>query len=217
MKKKAVIVGVVFIVLILPVLFFLLLSSGEQHYVHLPYYGLRSYSAAIADTVYHQVPAYRLTAQDGEPFHSSELKGRIYVASFISTTCSGTCSKVTTQLKQVQKKLDGANEVQLLSVSLEPEHDSLADLQHYASRHGADPNIWTFLTGNPDTIQWLAREGYLLEDLPISAASHPSHHPDQLVLIDKEGHIRGYYHGSDPQDVSLLMDEIGVLSLEYAE
>ena len=125
------------------------------------------------------VPPFQLTAQDGRPFGSDDLAGRVWLASFIFTRCETICPAITRRMAAIQSRTRNLEpEFHLVSISVDPEFDGPERLADYARAHRASPRMWTFLTGPVDAVQ----EG-------ISRGT-------QLVLVDREGRIRAYY---DPQ------------------
>lgn len=148
-----------------------------------------------------QLPAFSLVGIDGKPYGSDELRGQVYVASFFFTTCRSICPVVMKGMSRLQdgfaqREIRG---IRLLSISVDPEHDTPEVLADYAKETGVDPARWTLLTGDPGKIRALVVEGFKTP-LPAPAAVAPGvvdiAHTGKLVLVDGEGRIRGYY-GSD--------------------
>jgi protein SCO1/2 len=106
--------------------------------------------------------------------------------------------------------------IRLVSITVDPEHDSPAVLAEYAGRYGADPARWLFLTGERPAIERLARESFHLAAGEGDAAGggEPFLHSTRLVLVDGEGRIRGTYDGTDAARVRALRAELEALLAE---
>jgi protein SCO1/2 len=153
--------------------------------------------------VFGQVPDFELTTQSGKSFSSRELAGRIWVADFIYTTCSGPCPMMSSKMRRVQAADPG---LLLLSFSVDPEHDTPEKLADYAKRYQAGQN-WYFLTGAHDTLQMLSRDTFKLSDLGIT-------HSTRFVLVDRKGRIRGYYGTQEDDPVRELLADVRRLEKE---
>lgn len=202
-------------VLFFPSLFWLLLQTGKNQFRHLPVIGPKDVEAN-GDTLYHTIPPFRFINQDGKSISDKDLDGKIYVASFFFVRCPEICPKMNDQLNRVQRTFKDKNEVMLLSHTVNPENDSVSVLKEYATKRGADGDRWWFLTGNKDSIYSIARDGYLVVAAQGKTADDFFHSQD-LILIDKEKHIRGIYDGLEQAEVDTLIDEIKVLLHEYTE
>ncbi len=132
--------------------------------------------------VYGQVPDFELTTQSGARLSRRDLNGKIWVADFIYTTCTGPCPLMTRKMRRVQA---AKPDILLLSFTVDPEHDTPAALARYAAAAQARPE-WFFLTGDRNTLQMLSREAFKLADLGLT-------HSTRFVLVDGKSQIRGYY------------------------
>lgn len=159
--------------------------------------------------VYYDVPAFDLVAQDGQPFHSAVLSGKIWVADFIYTTCPGPCPRMTSQMRGVQDSVANLPDVKLVSFTVDPARDTPLVLADYAKVHGASSERWYFLTGPEATLQKLDRDVFKLGNL--NAAME---HSTRFVLIDRQGRIRGYYETSESQSIARLIADIHALAGE---
>jgi protein SCO1/2 len=209
-KKKFL---VVFLILFFPSAAYLLLHTGKNNYRTLAIYGPRDVNAA-GDTLYHTVHGFRMTDEEGKPFTDRDLNGRIHVASFFFATCPDICPKMNEQVKRVADKFADNPEVEFLSYTVNPEHDSSAVLAEYKHNLETKSKSWHFLTGVKDSIYALAGNGYLLYAAQGKEAGQFFHSQD-LILVDKEMRIRGIYDGLEPKEVDTLIDEINVLLYEY--
>lgn len=202
-------------ILFFPSLFWLLLTTGKNHFKHLPFIGPYDVSEK-GDTVYHSIPSFSFINQEGKIITDKDLSGKIYVANFFFVTCPKICPKMTDELRRVQDAYRGVEDVKFLSHTVNPEQDTVSALNEYAMKHGADNRQWWFLTGNKDSIYSIARNGYLVPAAQ-GVTSNDFFHTQDLLLIDKEKHIRGIYDGLEPAEVDTLIDEIKLLMHEYKE
>ena len=124
--------------------------------------------------VYSVLPDFRLLERSGQPFGSSDLGGKVWVANLFFTHCTDTCPLETAEMAQLQVAFASEPDFRLVSISVDPERDTPQVLARYAERNGADPERWLFLTGHKETIHRLAREGFKLgvEDPPMDR-THP--------------------------------------------
>jgi protein SCO1/2 len=145
-----------------------------------------------------QVPDFTLTDQRNQPFGSAELRGKIWIANFIFTRCSGPCPVMTHRTSLLQREL--ANwpqwrDIRLVSFSVDPTHDTPDVLAGFARRHDADDQQWRFLTGPRDAIWQLSQEGFYLGvgDNP-GDVNMPIFHSQKSALVDDLGRLRGHYN-----------------------
>ena len=157
------------------------------------------------------VPPFALTERGGGAVRSEDLAGQVWIADFVFTRCRDFCPALTGRFARLQHQLDVAtNRVRLVSFSVDPTHDTPEVLQRYATRAGAGPG-WLFVTGPHDTVAALLREGFHVAYADDGPPSSPITHSDRFVLVDRELHIRGYYHGTDDADVARLVRDAAAL------
>jgi cytochrome oxidase Cu insertion factor (SCO1/SenC/PrrC family) len=188
-------------------------------------------------SVYGVVPAFTLTERTGRPVGRDDLRGSVWVASFVYTQCTDTCPLQSQALAAVQERFREAAGLRLVSITVDPEHDTPPVLRRYAERYGATERWW-FLTGDKRTIYCLARDGFHLAVVDPSAAapacgaarlrlgpaaawaSHGSTglvmHSDRLVLVDRAGRIRAYHAARDPAALARLAENLRHLLAERA-
>ncbi|WP_305953192.1 SCO family protein [Emticicia oligotrophica] len=174
------------------------------------------------DTVFHQIPPYKLIDQEGKEFSTEQLKGKIYVADFFFSRCGTICPKLSNSLSRVQSIFSADTNVRIVSHSVDPKYDSAAVLKKYAQKYDAKPGKWYFLTGDKKAIYDIAIKGYKLPvadaseyDSKIRSVDETFIHSEKLLLIDKEGYIRGIYDGTYNPDVERLIGEVKVLTEIY--
>ncbi|WP_240773335.1 SCO family protein [Pontibacter sp. SGAir0037] len=168
------------------------------------------------DTLFHQVPGFAFTSQQGERVTQQDLENKIYVTNFFFASCPDVCKKMSSQLSRVQEAFADNPSVNIVSLTVNPENDSPEVLAEYASMYGADPKKWIFLTGNREEIYTLAQQGFYL---PVQQVEGQQDfiHSEKFMLVDKNQHIRGQYDGTDPVEVDRLITEINVLLDEYSK
>jgi len=156
---------------------------------------------------YGQVPSYELLDDDGRPFDPLMLRGEVWISDFIFTRCAGQCPMLTDRLAHLATRLGDQSRLRFVSFTVDPAWDTPQRLQEYAKRYRATDGAvpWSFVTGPQEQLWRLSREGFHLgvERQP-EAAAEPILHSVRLVLVDAQGAIRGYYDGTDEQQVRQL-------------
>lgn len=163
------------------------------------------------------VPDFTLTERSGQPFGLNDLRGQVWVADFIFTNCAGTCPIMTTAMTEIQKTAlaEEFDDVKLVSITVDPERDTLEVLQRFANGYGALQGRWYFLTGDGAAIQQLANKGFLLSAATSGGpAEEPIIHSNRFVLVDRQGRIRGYYDGTEEESVAQLLKDLKKLYRE---
>lgn len=209
-------------ILLLPGIFLILLSKGDHQFSILPHYGEKYTETHIVDgetlvdTVYHQVPYWSFVNQDCTIVSQKDYDGKIYIVDFIFTTCPGICPIMTTQMSLLQYKLDkpGLNQIPFISYSVNPDFDSPEVLKEYGKEHDADFSRWTFLTGEKQKIYELGVYGYLVSTQEDALAEGGFLHSEKFILMDWDHHIRGYYNGTDVNEIIQMTDDIRILLKE---
>src|SRR5215467_8383047 len=166
--------------------------------------------ASNLETLY-PVPDFSLTDQTDQPVSLHELKGRVWVADFIFTNCGGTCPVMTEKMRKMQETLPP--DIRMVSFTVDPARDTSKALAAYAAEHGATRERWLFLTGDKQALYDICIKGFKLplqddEGTPLEPITHST----RFVLVDKEGQIRGYYSGTEEEDLKrLAADAKGLL------
>jgi cytochrome oxidase Cu insertion factor (SCO1/SenC/PrrC family) len=161
-----------------------------------------------------QVPPFSLVERNGATTTDANLRGKVWVADFFYTTCPGPCPMMTSRLQQLHEKTRGWNDVMLVSISTDPAKDTPEVLQQYASRFGADER-WLFLTGEKKAIFELANKGFKLSVTEEGGtATEPVTHSTKLVLVDRNGTVRGFYEGTTDSESARLITDIDRLRKE---
>lgn len=206
------------LILLLPSIVYLFLYTGKHNFHKLDHIGPRE---AIEnedgkfDTVYHQIPYFELTNQDGKTVSRDDLLGHVYVADFFFVTCPTICPKMTTNMSYIQNKFKGHPNLRFVSITVNPEYDTEEILKEHSEKVHADTKTWDFLTGSKDSIYSLAFNGFFVSAQRDSIAPGGFLHSGMLILIDKNAHIRGYFDGTTHKVVKeQLIDAIDILYKE---
>ena len=162
---------------------------------------------------YGTVPSFQLVNQNGQPFGSPQLAGKIWIADFIYTTCPGPCPMISSRMSELQKPLE-KTDVRLISFSVDPEKDTPAVLRGYAEKLQADPDRWNFLTGPKSSIYKLSHDGFKLAVSDGSGEQGIPVHSTRMVLVDRHGQIRGYYDATEADAVTKLVADTNHLLRE---
>ncbi len=160
-----------------------------------------------------QAPQFTFTAQDGTTVSTADFKGKIWVANFIFTRCAGPCPLMTSRMAEVNQALGKkATDVELVTITVDPEYDTPEVLKEYSEQVGASPDRWKFLTGPKDQIETVVMKGFL-QALSREPSGVPIH-STRFVLVDRDGWIRGFLDGNDPELPQKLLMDIGDLLRE---
>ncbi len=178
--------------------------------------------------VYGEVPDFVLTERSGRRITRADLIGRVWIANFIYTECKETCPLQTAKLARLQAEFAGEPDLRLVSITVDPEHDTPGVLARYAERYRADPARWLFLTGDKRAIYHLAKDGFRLGVVdpddrqargplrflrPAPAlATHGSKgliiHSSRFVLVDRQARIRAYHLPDDEASLERLRQNV---------
>jgi protein SCO1 len=164
----------------------------------------RSPSGETRENIDYPLGDFTLTERDGREVTAADLRGKVWIASFIFTRCSGPCPQVTAAMAELQKEFASQPDVRLVTFTVDPEYDDPKVLTQYANRFNANPDRWLFLTGKESDVYRLLRDGFKVgadrntdpDATPGQAVNHDTH----LAVVDRGGHVRGYYSAlSDPK------------------
>ncbi|GGX12084.1 SCO family protein [Aquimarina muelleri] len=163
---------------------------------------------------YHKIADFKLTNQNGKEITQQDYEDKIYVADFFFTTCQTICPIMTDHMKEIQERLREDKDVLLLSHSVTPQIDSVARLKKYAIEKGVDDTKWNLVTGDKKQIYDLARKSYLAAKSDGDGGPYDMVHTENFILVDKKKHIRGFYDGTNPEDIDKLLEDIDILKKE---
>jgi protein SCO1/2 len=220
-------------------LYYSLTVKGKNRYEPLSYFGPKVLAKTshkvkgkvIPDTIYHAIPDFELHDQYGKTVAFKNLKNKIFIVDFFYTHCPEICNQVSKNLSALAAGYANNKMVWFLSITVDPQHDNTAALMNYANQYNSSikwvdaagdttgankvfkkrfttSDHWLFLTGDTSTIYPLARNGFLVNAL--EAPGGDFIYSDKVILIDSHRHIRGYYSGTNADDITRLDSEIKV-------
>jgi len=166
---------------------------------------------------YHTIADFSLTNQNGKIITQEDYKDKIYIADFFFTTCPTICPTMTKNMADIQKEIINDDDVLLLSHSVTPEIDSVAQLKKYALEKGVDDTKWNLLTGDKKQIYDLARKSYLAVKTNGDGGPFDMIHTENFILVDKQKRIRGFYDGTNKEDIKQLLTDLNILRASYQE
>jgi len=187
--------------------FFLGYRFVEEKYEPLPYFR----SSAIIDEMdvaHYQIPFFLFSNQDGQLINNDILKGKIGLINYFFSSCPTICPKMMENLKKLDNAVEIQNQIEILSLTVDPIHDSPKKLNDYSKKHALNKTNWEFLTGKKDKLYQFARHGIFLTAIDGDGGAEDFIHSEKITLIDYDRHIRGYYDGTDADDMKKLLRDI---------
>ncbi len=163
---------------------------------------------------YHTIAPFSMTNQNGQTITEKDYENSIYVADFFFTTCPSICPIMTKNMYALQEKLADLPQVKLLSFSVRPQIDSVAQLKSYALKNKVDDTRWNLVTGSKKEIYTLARKSYLVVKDDGDGGSYDMIHTENFVLVDKQKRIRGFYDGTQQEAMDAIYNDIKLLVTE---
>jgi protein SCO1 len=158
---------------------------------------------------------FDLTRSDGRPFTGRDLTGRPHLVNFVFARCPGPCVTLAQRFREFQDLPGAAAAVGLVTFTVDPESDTPAALQAYAEHLGADPRRWAMVTGPKDKLYDLIRSGFKVSamenDDPHAPLAEQFIHTTKVVLLDRNGTIRGYYDGQEASSYDRILEDLGRL------
>lgn len=153
---------------------------------------------------YGVVPDFVLTDQSGRAFQSKQnLDGKVWVANFIFTSCTGPCPRMTSQMRKLRDEVRDDSNLRMVSFTIDPARDTPEALNTYSKSFGANPDKWFFVTGAQKDLHHLCRKVFMLGDVDGSLE-----HSSRFILVDQQSRIRGFYDSSDAEAVQKLMTDL---------
>lgn len=213
-KIFAIVFGVISIIIVT------IIYNTLNVYKPLPVYQPEMVSSELVDSTlhskrkYHKIADFTLINQNGQTVTQNDYKDKIYVADFFFTTCQTICPIMTNNMAEVQKAILNDDEVLLLSHTVTPEIDTVEQLKRYAIERGVNDAKWNLVTGDKKQIYELARKSYLAVKDEGDGGLYDMIHTENFMLIDKKKQIRGYYDGTNSEDIERLLNDIKILKQE---
>ena len=152
------------------------------------------------------IPEFEFIDSEGQSVNLNTLKGKVWVADFIFTTCTMACPIMTDNMNTIHKKYKKNDDLRLVSISVYPEYDTPEVLKEYASQYDANTDKWHFLTGKEATVKNIIKNGFKIGD-----DEDIIFHSEKFALVDKNGMIRSYYNGMKTEDMDKLKKDINRL------
>jgi len=163
----------------------------------------------VFDTLYHSIPEFSFTNQEGVNVSEKTFESKIYVADFFFTTCPSICPKMKQQMLRVYEKYKKDDRILLLSHSISRE-DSVPVLKNYAKKINIESSKWHLVTGNWNDIEKMAKKYFVgVQEDPNEPGGYL--HNGYFVLVDKQKLIRGAYDGTNPKEIDKLLVDIDKL------
>lgn len=166
---------------------------------------------------YHTIADFALINQNGDTIDQTAYTNKIYVADFFFTTCPTICPIMTKNMVEIQGSILEDDDIMLLSHSVTPQIDSVPRLKAYAQEKGVIDSKWNLVTGDKKQIYELARKSYLAVKSDGDGGPYDMIHTENFILVDKEKRIRGFYDGTNKEEVEKLLDDLRILKDSYTE
>ncbi|NND94719.1 MAG: SCO family protein [Flavobacteriales bacterium] len=196
-----------------------ILSRMDHDFGSLPYYNPEKIiqknvdGVTVSDTVWSTIPEFQLVDEYGESIDRSHIDDHVTVVDFFFTTCTTICPKMTRQMRTLVWELDEPyfEEIRFLSFTVDPEYDTPEVLRNYKKDMEIDDPRWSFATGDKEIIYDLGVNSFRVTTQEDVNELGNFLHSEKFILLDKEGYIRGYYDGTDSDDVRRLDEDIKIL------
>ncbi|WP_420401677.1 SCO family protein [Flagellimonas sp.] len=211
------------VLLALSVVIIYLFYNALQPKKTLPVYQPSMVDQALVDSTlhykkkYHTIADFELINQNGKKITEDDYQDKIYVADFFFTTCPTICPIMTKNMVEIQNAIMDKNDVLLLSHSVTPAIDSVAQLKKYAKEKGVLDHKWNLVTGDKKQIYELARKSYLAVKTDGDGGPYDMIHTENFILVDKERRIRGFYDGTNREEIDQLLADLAILEASYAQ
>ncbi len=152
-------------------------------------------------------PSFHGVTAEGQTFSTDQLRGKLYVVSFFFTSCTGPCPVMNSRLSVLQSIFADVPSVCFVSITVDPQRDTLPVLKHYAQRYAAKPGRWYFVRMSSDSVEWLATKGFRVP----GSAKDPNLHSTRFILVDQKGIVRGFFSATDAEEFKKLEQAIRLL------
>ena len=209
------------VLLVLSAIIIYLIAKALTPQPYLPVYQPAQFDPSLVDSTmthvkrYHTIADFSLVNQNGDTITQADYEDKIYVADFFFTTCPSICPIMTENMGVLQSKILDDPEVLLLSHSVTPDIDTVAQLKKYAREKGVLDAKWNLVTGNKKEIYELARKSYLAAKSDGDGGPYDMIHTENFILVDKEKRIRGTYDGTKKEEMQRILEDIEILKNSY--
>ncbi len=215
-KSKSTLIFLFFFTIIfLPVIYFMVTPKKK-----LPVYNPVDVNPLLVDDAVrhiskdHKIANFSLTNQNGLTITQNDFENKIYVADFFFTRCQTICPVMTINMAELQEHYKNDDEIKFLSHSVTPIMDSVSVLRAYADKKGVIDGKWEITTGDKKHIYELARKSYFAVLDEGDGGNQDFIHTEQFILVDKKRQIRGFYDGTDKNEMQRIIDDIELLKKE---
>jgi len=204
-----------FSIIFIPVLYFLVKPKDQ-----LPVYNPVDVNPRLVDDSVkhisrnHRISDFNLINQNGEAITKEDFEGKIYVADFFFTRCQTICPIMAVNMQDLQEEFKNDPDLKFLSHSVTPVMDSVPVLRAYADKNEAIDGKWEITTGDKKHIYELARKSYFAVLDEGDGGDQDFIHTEQFILVDQEGQIRGFYDGTEKEEMQRIIDDISILKRE---
>lgn len=211
------------VLLVLSAIIITLFYNALQPQKTLPIYQPAMVDRTLVDSTlhykkkYHTIADFSLINQNGEQITQQDYTDKIYIADFFFTTCPSICPIMTKNMAAIQQTILEDDEVLLLSHSVTPDIDSVPRLKAYALEKGVIDRKWNLVTGDKKQIYELARKSYLAVKSDGDGGPYDMIHTENFILVDKERRIRGFYDGTNSEDIARLHTDLNTLKAGYTQ
>ncbi len=208
------------VMLVLSVIIITAIYSILNPQPKLPVYQPNMVNAELVDSTkqhikkYHTIGDFALLNQNGETVTQKDYENKIYIADFFFTTCPTICPIMTDNMIKLQEILKDQDDVLLLSHTVTPEIDSVSVLKAYAEKKGVNDTKWNMVTGDKEQIYDLARKSYLVAKYEPFDGEYDMIHTENFVLVDTKRRIRGFYDGTNWDEMEMLLKDLEILKQE---
>lgn len=187
-------------------------SSDNQ----LPILGVKEFDTEINDSINHRVQEFAFVNQENKLITLDHLRDKVTIVNFFFTSCPSICPIMIDELKRFQQAVHGKYDIQILSHTVDPRRDSVGKLKWFIDKKEINTINWDFVTGSQQSLYESGVYNYYLASAEDALAEGGFLHSEKFVLIDKDLHIRGYYNGTEKEDVNRLIKELEILFDEYS-
>lgn len=180
----------------------------------LPFYNPSDVNPELVDSTvqhvskYHTIADFKFTNQNGETVTQKNYDGKIYVADFFFTTCPTICPIMQDNMVVLQKEFKDNSKVMLLSHTVMPHIDSVPVLKKYAIEKGVIDSKWNLVTGDKKDIFYIARKSYLAVKTETEGELYDMVHTENFILVDEQKRVRGFYDGTNKEEIKKLIQDI---------
>lgn len=192
---------------------FMLIGCNEVDNNELPYLGIPIVTKQ-GDTLPYKISEFEIIDQDGNNFSNDNVDDKVYIADFFFTSCPSICPKVKKEMLRIYEAFEEDPQVLLLSHTIDPKRDTPERLKTYSQNLEVNNDKWIFLTGSKDTMMDLAH-AYMVSAMEDPEAPGGFDHSGKILLVDKDGHIRAFSDGTEPDETRPFINKIKSLLNSY--